>query len=59
MLTKDELRLIRKDIEAYPQGVPSNAWGFGPMGDLVSDDDDEDGDYPSAIQPREVLEEFG
>lgn len=31
MLTPDELAFVRERIAAYPSGIPSNAWGYGPF----------------------------
>ena len=39
MLTREQKELFVKLCEEYPAGIPSSAWGFGPMS-LPQDNED-------------------
>lgn len=46
-LTPEEKDLVIKAMNEYPLGVPSLAWGFGPIQiDHISDPDDNEPVYP-------------
>ena len=63
MLNDAEFKLVRNVALTYPAGVPSLAWGHGPMlyGAIPTfDDEDDDLDYKPAWEfAPEVLEEYG
>lgn len=53
-LKPDEIPQVIADLRAYPKGVPSDAWGFGPLAEL-----DEESEYfpaPEDFDRKTLLE---
>jgi len=61
--TKEQQEMFIEAISDYPQGVPSCAWGWGPMAENIAitesgASEDEDYELPNSF-PDAVQREYG